>query len=286
MADARVLLGRPVARNLNEATLERAREFAAKRKRHLTLGVLASADPAGKSYLKTIQSTAEAVEVRVQTVAVKADWKVTEVHSEIRRLNDDRTIDGILVQEPLPEGMSLEKVGRAVDPAKDVDGITPYQSGLLFRGARTALVPPTARAVLEILDFYRYGLEGLEVVVLGRSLVVGKPVGVLALSRNATVTWCHSRTKALPAICKRAEVLIVAVGKARFVDHRYVRPGATVIDVGINVDEKGKLAGDVDAESILSMATAYTPVPGGIGPVTTACLFDNLLKAARLRQTA
>jgi methylenetetrahydrofolate dehydrogenase (NADP+)/methenyltetrahydrofolate cyclohydrolase len=168
-------------------------------------------------------------------------------------------------------------------PSKDVDGITPTQAGLLFHGVKGALAPSTARACLEILDFYKYGLLGAEVAVVGRSAVVGRPVALLALARNATITWCHTKTVSLSTICKRAEILVVAAGKPGLINASHVRPGGTVIDVGINVDEKGKLVGDVDVPSISNMASAYTPVPGGVGPVTSACLFASLLDAAEAR---
>jgi methylenetetrahydrofolate dehydrogenase (NADP+)/methenyltetrahydrofolate cyclohydrolase len=285
MADARVLLGRPVARAINDATSERAAEFALKNNRPPLLAVLVSPDPASESYLKTIRLNAKKVSAEIREIPIRPDMGLTELSGQVTNLNEDDSVDGILVQTPLPDGVKAEQVGRVLNSAKDVDGVTPYQSGLLFRGAQSAMVPSTARAVIEILDYYRYGLEGLEVIVVGRSLVIGKPVGILALGRNATVTWCHSKTKGLPGICKRAEILIAAIGRANMIDSKYVRPSATVIDVGINVDEGGNLVGDVKADDIKSIATAYTPVPGGVGPVTTACLFDNLLKAAALRQS-
>jgi len=280
MADSRALLGRPVARNINETTAEKATVFAAKYGRPPKLAVLASADPAAQSYLKTIRSTAKKVKCVFQEIAVNPNWDLDAIVKGLDSLNSDDSIDGILVQEPLPQKVSFERVGAAINVAKDIDGISAEQSGKLFRNHKSALAPPTARACIEILDYYGYGLEGLEVVVLGRSLVVGKPVGILALGRHATVTWCHSRTQALSTICKRAEILIVAVGRARMVDEAYIRPGATVIDVGINVDDEGKLCGDVDTHRIASISAAYTPVPGGVGPVTTACLYDNLVRAA------
>lgn len=285
MADARVLLGRPVARAINDATSERVAEFKMKYDRTPLLAVLVSPDPASASYLKAINLTAKKVDADVRELPVKPDADLDHLSDMVRQLNEDDTVDGILVQTPLPAGVNAERPGRILDRMKDVDGITPYQSGLLFRGSKQTMVPSTARAVIEILDYYRYGLEGLEVVIVGRSLVIGKPVGILALGRNATVTWCHSKTKGLPGICKRAEILIVAVGRPNMIDSKYVRPSATVIDVGINVDENGEMAGDVYARDIKSTASAYTPVPGGVGPVTTACLFDNLTRAAVLRSS-
>jgi len=285
MGDARILLGKQVARALNDATLERSRSFASKHGRPPRLAVLASPDPASRSYFRTIRLTSEEVSAQIERITVPENSTLADIRKEVFRLNEDQTVDGILVQTPLPAGVRLDDAGLIVDRWKDVDGITPYQSGLLYRGAKSALIPPTAKAVMEMLDFYRYGLEGLEVVIVGRSLVVGKPLGILVLGRHATVTWCHSKTHALPAICKRAEILITAIGRARMIDSKYVRPSATVIDVGINVDEDGKLVGDLDTPSIQSIAGAYTPVPGGVGPVTTACLFNNLLDATFARHS-
>lgn len=284
MVDARVLLGKPVARELNEATIERSPAFESRHGRKPRLGVLTVDDPASRSYLKTIKSTGRKTRCEVITIPVEPDANFSTVRDIISPLNDDPNIDGILVQTPLPWGVSVEEVGRVINSSKDVDGISPYQAGLLFRGSKGALVPPTARAVMEILDFYRIALSGQEIIIVGRSLIVGKPLGILMLGRNATMTWCHSRTVLLPSICKRAAVLIGAIGKPKFLDSDHVRPGSTVVDVGINVDENGNLVGDVDVESIDSIAAAYSPVPGGVGPVTSACLFANLLDAAESRK--
>jgi methylenetetrahydrofolate dehydrogenase (NADP+)/methenyltetrahydrofolate cyclohydrolase len=280
MVDARVLMGKPVARALNDATFERSHEYEQINKRKPCLAVITVDDPASRSYLKTIKSTARKTGCEVQEISLKPTADMPGMLQIINPLNDDPGIDGILVQMPLPKGINLHDAGLAINNNKDVDGISPYQAGLLFKGAKNALVPPTARAVMEILDFYQIGLSGQEVIIVGRSLVVGKPLGMLMVGRNATLTWCHSRTRSLPMVCKRADVLVGALGKARFLDSNYLRPGATVVDVGINVDEDGKLAGDVDVQNIQSIVAAYTPVPGGVGPVTSACLYANLLDAA------
>ncbi len=282
MAEARLLLGKPVAREINERTLERTERIKQRLGRPLKLVVLSVDDPAGQSYLKSLKRSAKKVGAEIGEQRLDDSASTASVRSGIAALNEDRSVDGILVQEPLPARINRHSLAQILDPAKDVDGITPTQAGLLFHGAKNALAPSTARAVIEILDFYAYGLQGLEVIIIGRSTIVGKPVGLLALSRHATVTWCHTRTISLRAVCKRAELLIVAAGRPRFVDASFVRPGATVIDVGIN-EEDGKLVGDVDGESITTFATAYTPVPGGVGPVTVACLYANLLDAALAR---
>lgn len=280
MADARTLIGKPVAREINDYTAERVESFKSKTGRDPRLGVLTVDDPAGLSYLKSIRSTGKKLGVEVVEFPVDSLATTGTVTNSINSLNEDDTIDGVLIQTPVPEGVNYSKAAAALDPQKDVDGITPTQAGYLFQGDKQAVPPSTARAAMEILDYNKYGLQGLEVVIIGRSLVVGKPFGLLALARNATVTWTHSKTHSLHAVCKRAEVLIVAAGRPRMVNETFVRPGATVIDVGINVDENGKLCGDVDSERITSIAAAYTPVPGGVGPVTTACLFANLMDAA------
>jgi methylenetetrahydrofolate dehydrogenase (NADP+)/methenyltetrahydrofolate cyclohydrolase len=283
MADARVLLGRPVANQITDSVLERCNAFEFKYKRKPRLGVVTIDNPASQSYLKTINSTGRKTGCEVIEIPLGSDASPADMTGIISPLNDDPNIDGILVQTPLPKGVTADQIGNAVNRMKDIDGITPYQAGLLFKGSKSALVPPTARAVMDILGFYRIGIQSQEVIIVGRSLIVGKPLGILMLGMNATVTCCHSRTLSLSTICKRAAVLVTAIGKPNFIDSDYVRPGAIVIDVGINVDEQGTLLGDVDMQSIDSIAAAYTPVPGGVGPVTSACLFANLLDAAEAR---
>jgi methylenetetrahydrofolate dehydrogenase (NADP+) / methenyltetrahydrofolate cyclohydrolase len=279
MADAKVLLGRSVARALNDSNLERSERFTARKKRQPKIFILTSEDPSAQSYLKSIRSTADKIGIAVEEYPVKPSAPLDSVIDGIHQLNKNASVDGILIQTPMPEGIDFKAVARALDPAKDIDGVSPAQAGLLFQGVKKALAPSTARACIEVLDFYKIGLQGAEVVVIGRSLIVGRPVALLALSRNATVTWCHTKTESMPTVCKRAEILIAAAGKSNLITSNHVRPGATVIDVGINVDENGKLSGDVNAQSISSIAAAYTPVPGGIGPVTVACLFANLMDA-------
>jgi len=286
MADARQLLGKPVARALTESVREHSDDFAQKNGRCPGLVVFTVDDPAAKSYLRSLKRTASDVKIVLTEQALHHATSTRTILSLIDTLNADPKTDGILIQTPLPAGIDRDAVALATDPLKDVDGITPTQAGLLFRGNKNAIPPSTARAVIEILNFYSYGLRGLEVVVLGRSNIVGKPVGMLALARHATVTWCHSRTQGLNSICKRAEILIAATGRARMVNQSFVRPGATVIDVGINVDDDGKIVGDVDAGSIMTIAAAYTPVPGGVGPVTSACLYANLMDLVKTKTRA
>jgi methylenetetrahydrofolate dehydrogenase (NADP+)/methenyltetrahydrofolate cyclohydrolase len=198
----------------------------------------------------------------------------------VHRLNADPAIHGILVQAPLPPQINTRAIVEAVDPRKDVDGFHPANVGALVYG-HAEMPPCTPAGILQLLKRSGVTLEGKEAVVLGRSMLVGKPVAMLLLAENATVTLCHSRTRNLKEVCRRAEILVVAIGRPRMVDAEYVREGAAVIDVGINrVD--GKLCGDVDFESASTRAGLITPVPGGVGPMTIAMLMKNTLTAARL----
>jgi methylenetetrahydrofolate dehydrogenase (NADP+)/methenyltetrahydrofolate cyclohydrolase len=202
----------------------------------------------------------------------------------VEQLNADPAIHGILVQLPLPKGLRSEPVIEALDPRKDVDGLHPMNLGLLTAGL-PAPVPCTPLGVMELLDHYKIPLEGKRAVVLGRSLLVGKPMLQLLLQRNATVTVCHSRTRDLPAVVREAEVLVAAIGKPAFVKADMVREGAVVVDVGINRTPEGKLIGDVDHGPVSQKASAITPVPGGVGPMTIAMLMKNTFEAF-LRRTS
>lgn len=212
-----------------------------------------------------------------------ADWKFKE---EFRRINEDPRVDGILVFRPLPEQIVQEDIDRMIDPLKDLDGISPVNIAKVFSGDSTGFAPCTAEAVMDILRLNDIPVAGRRAVIVGRSMVVGRPLAMLFLQENATVTVCHTRTVDLPEICKSAKILVVAAGCAKMVDKRFVGEGAIVIDVGINVDENGHLCGDVDFEDIRSVADMATPVPGGIGSVTTAVLAKRLVNAAIARKRA
>ena len=199
----------------------------------------------------------------------------------VDRLGGDAEVDGILVQLPLPEGIDPDRVVAAIDPGKDVDGLTPANAGLLAHGM-PGLVPCTPAGVMELLRHEAVELEGAEAVVVGRSKLVGVPVARLLLAANATVTVCHSRTRDLDSVCRRADVLVAAVGVPRLLGAAAVKPGAVVIDVGMNRTDGG-LCGDVDFGAAAEVAAAITPVPGGVGPMTIAMLLVNTLAAARAR---
>lgn len=243
------------------------------------LAVVVPTDDEGTAwYVRSIQRTADKVGVDCQVDKLQTPSSA-ELQEHLASLSADPSVHGIICQTPLPQGVSLDQVAGHITPAKDVDGANPESLGQLAAGL-SPFAPATAAAVLEILRRENVQLEGAEAVVVGRSTVVGKPAALLLLGENATVTVCHSRTRDLPEVCARAEVLVVAVGRAHMVDAGYVKPGAVVIDVGTNPGPDGKLLGDVDP-AVAEVAGAMTPVPGGVGPVTTMLLMRHTLDAAR-----
>ncbi len=242
--------------------------------------VLVGEDPASQVYVRNKDRAATQAGFEVATVRLAAETSQADLEAEIDRLNLDPGVHGILVQLPLPKGLDADSVLRRLDPAKDVDGLTATNVAALVTGS-PGHVPCTPAGCIEILDRHGIALEGKRVTIVGRSMLVGKPLAQLALARNATVTVCHSRTADLAGECRRADVLVAAVGVARLIKGDWIQPGATVLDVGINRGEDGKLVGDVDFEEAVSVAGAITPVPGGVGPMTIAMLLKNTLSAAR-----
>jgi methylenetetrahydrofolate dehydrogenase (NADP+) / methenyltetrahydrofolate cyclohydrolase len=246
--------------------------------------VLVGDDPASEIYVRNKRRTCEEVGMRSVHHAPEASIREEELLDLVRELGEDDDVDGILVQLPLPAHLDPDAVVGALDPQKDVDGLTPVNAGLLAHGT-PGLVPCTPAGVMELLAHEGVELEGAEAVVVGRSKLVGVPVARLLLGANATVTMCHSRTRDLDATCRRADILVAAVGVPRLLGAEAVKPGAVVIDVGMNRLED-ELCGDVDYEAAAEVASAITPVPGGVGPMTIAMLLANTLQAARIRTTA
>ncbi len=244
--------------------------------------VLVGDDPASGIYVRNKHAACEEAGMRSLHQGLAASTSEAELVDLIARLNEDEAVDGILVQLPVPDQIDPDAVICALDPAKDVDGLTPTNAGLLASGT-PGFVPCTPAGVMELLAHEGVELEGAEAVVVGRSNLVGRPVSSLLLGANATVTMCHSRTRDLAATCARADVLVAAVGSPRLIGVDAIKPGATVIDVGMNRTDDG-LAGDVDFEAAQEVAGAITPVPGGVGPMTIAMLLANTLAAARHRR--
>lgn len=245
--------------------------------------VLVGEDPASKVYVASKEKLA--AEIGMNSVAHRLSAETTEATllAKIAELNADDGVDGILVQLPLPKHIDTGRIIDAIDPAKDVDGLHPINAGLLA-GGKNGLVPCTPLGCMLLLKQVLPSLSGLEAVVIGRSELVGRPVAQLLLQADCTVTIAHSRTRDLPAVVKRADIVVAAVGRPRMVKGDWIKPGATVIDVGINRMPDGKLAGDVDYAQAAEVAGAITPVPGGVGPMTIACLLRNTLTAYRARR--
>ena len=243
--------------------------------------VLAGDDPASKVYVgRKAKACAEAGFLS-REYKLPADVGEAELLALIRDLNQDRQIHGILVQLPLPKHIVTDKIIAAIDPNKDVDGFHPANVGRLVTGS-PLFIPCTPRGIMELIARTGIELSGKDAVVIGRSNIVGKPIAFLLLAQNATVTMCHSKTKDLPAVARRADVLIAAIGKPRMITADMVKDGAVVIDVGVNRLENGKLAGDVAFDEVAPKASAITPVPGGVGPMTIAMLMKNTLDAASM----
>ncbi len=237
--------------------------------------------PDDVSYERGAMKRMEAFGLGVRSYVYPQDISDGEFREEFGRINEDAEITGILLLRPLPKQICEKEIERMIDPRKDLDGISPVNIARVFAGEAGGFAPCTAEAVIETLKANEIAISGKRVTIVGRSMVVGKPLAMLMLKENATVTVCHTRTQDLKGACRNAEILVAAAGRARMLDGGYVAPGAVVIDVGINVDENGKLCGDIDFDSISERASMATPVPGGIGAVTTAVLAKHLVQAAQ-----
>lgn len=241
--------------------------------------ILVGDDPASEIYVRNKRRVSQEVGIADHHRQLSAEATQAEVAGVIDQCNEDPEVSGILLQLPVPEGLDGGALTARIAPAKDVDGLTPVSAGRLLQNA-AGLRPCTPLGILDLLDSHDVSLEGADVAVVGRSNLVGRPVAMLLQHRNATVTMCHSRTRDLPGVCARADVLIAAVGVPQLIGPEYVKPGATVIDVGINRTEDG-LVGDVDFKPVSERAGLITPVPGGVGPMTPAMLLRNTVQAAR-----
>ncbi|MCH4825813.1 MAG: bifunctional methylenetetrahydrofolate dehydrogenase/methenyltetrahydrofolate cyclohydrolase FolD [Planococcus sp. (in: firmicutes)] len=241
--------------------------------------VLVGENSASLTYVKNKKKTCEALGMRSDLHQFPDTMTEQELLSTIDELNNDSNIHGILVQLPLPKQIDEFKVISAISPEKDVDGFHPISVGNMMIG-KEAFLPCTPHGIMELLAHYDIDPAGKHAVVIGRSNIVGKPIGQLLLQKDATVTYCHSKTKDLAEFTKQADILIAAVGRAKFIDHTFIKPGAVIIDVGMNRDENGKLCGDVDFQDVQETASFVTPVPGGVGPMTIAMLMGNTLQSA------
>ena len=279
--EARELGGRELARELRATTAERAASLTKEGRQPRLAVVTANDDGGSAAYVRSLASAAARGGIACD---VARTTTVAGITATLAQLADDPEVHGIILQTPLPAGASLARLAAGIPAAKDVDGASPESIGRLVAGL-PAFAPATAEAVLALLDHYGVELSGRHAVVVGRSVVVGKPTAHLLLDRHATVTICHSRTRDLPSITRQADVLVAAAGRAGLIGPGHVSPGTTVIDVGTNAAPDGGLAGDVDP-AVADVAAALTPVPGGVGPVTTGLLLGHVVAAATATLTA
>ena len=282
---AKILDGKSLAATTRAALKQKADALVQRGVRPGLTVVIAGEDPASKVYVRNKTLAAKEIGVRSELIELPASVTQEELISRIRKLNADRSVHGILVQLPLPKHIDAAHVLETIAPEKDVDGFHEANLGALMAG-RPGVVPCTPLGCMRLIELSGVPIAGANAVVLGRSNIVGKPVAQLLLQRDATVTICHSKSKDLAAICRGADILVVAVGRAKLVTGAMVKPGACVIDVGINRLPDGKLAGDVDYDSVKQVAGWITPVPGGVGPMTIAMLLENCLSAAAREKSA
>ena len=274
------LRGKAVSDSIREEVRRQAEEISRDLGRRPRLVILRCGEqPADLAYERNALKKVQDFGMEAVSVALPEDIGDSEFFHRFSELNEDKEVDGILLMRPLPPQLNEGFVISIMDAMKDLDGVSPVNAAGVYLGTES-FAPCTAEAVMELLHHYRIPVEGKHVVILGRSQVVGRPLSMLLLSENATVTICHSHTKDLEKLCKKADILISAMGKPAFVTADFLKKGAVVIDVGMNTDQNGKLCGDVDFESCSTRAKAITPVPGGVGAVTTAVLCRHLLQAA------
>lgn len=276
-----ILKGLPVANAINEKLMEQVKSIEGPLP-HLAI-IRVGERPDDCSYERGAVKKMDKVGVRCTTYTFDADIDNETFQAEFDKINENPDIDGILMLRPLPEQLDEKQIENKIDPRKDLDGISPLNLAKVYAGDESGYAPCTAEAVIEMLDYAGIDIKGKRVTVVGRSLVIGKPVSMLLMKRNATVTVCHTKTVDMEGTCKNAEILVAAAGSARMIKKDYVAEGAIVVDVGINVDEEGNLCGDVDFDAITDIAAIATPVPGGVGSVTTSVLAKHLVKAAMAR---
>jgi methylenetetrahydrofolate dehydrogenase (NADP+)/methenyltetrahydrofolate cyclohydrolase len=277
-----IIDGKAVAKNVKEQVASQVKELNAKGIQVGLAVVIVGDDPASRIYVNNKKKDCEAVGIRSEEFALPADTKQEDLVNLVKKLNTRKDINGILVQLPLPKHLDEKAVINTIDVMKDVDAFHPVNVGKIMIGDFDFL-PCTPAGIMELIDSCGVSVDGKDCVVIGRSNIVGKPMAMLLLHRHGTVTICHTHTKNLKEVAARADILVVAAGKAKFVTEDMVKPGAVVIDVGMDRLPDGKLCGDVDFENVSKKAGYITPVPGGVGPMTRAMLLRNTIKAAKLQ---
>ena len=279
---AKLLTGKEVAQKMDQDIQAEVQALKGKGVNPALKIMIVGDAPDSLAYANSAKKMAEKNGIACDIEQLPGTTSQDEFVKVLKARNADKAIHGIIVMRPFPKQISEEVVKHILAPEKDIDCFNPVNAGKVMAGDKTGFPPATPQAVMEMLRFYNIPMTGMEAVVIGRSMVVGKPQAMLLLGENATVTVCHSKTKDLPGVCRRADILVAAIGKARMITPNYIKPGATVMDVGINV-ENDKLFGDVDTEPAKEVAGAITPVPGGVGTVTTRVLLMHVVKAAKLQ---
>ncbi len=279
---AKLLTGKEVAQKMDLDIQKDVQELKAKGVNPALRIMIVGEAEDSVFYANSAKKMAEKNGIACQIEQLSGTMSQDEFVNILKQRNADKTIHGIIVMRPFPKQIREDVVKHILAPEKDIDCFNPVNAGKIMAGDMTGFPPATPQAVMEILRFYQVPMSGKEAVVIGRSMVVGKPMAMLLLGENATVTVCHSRTQDLPGVCRRADILIAAIGKAKMISTNYIKPGATVMDVGIN-PEGDKFVGDVDTEPAKDVAGAITPVPGGVGTVTTRVLLKHVVKAAKLQ---
>lgn len=277
---SQIINGKELAKNIRLKLKEEVEELKKAEINPKLAVIMVGDDKASKVYVKNKSKACEEVGVEFEEYLLPANTKMKELLELIEKLNNDVTVHGILVQSPLPEGLYANEAFKTISPKKDVDGFNPINVGKLSLN-QDCFVSCTPFGIIKMLETYNIPIEGANAVIIGRSNIVGKPLAKCLLNKNATVTVCHSKTKNLKEITNKADILVAAIGKPKFVTADMVKEGATVIDVGINRMEDGKLVGDTDFENIKEKVSYITPVPGGVGPMTIAMLMYNVVKAAK-----
>lgn len=280
----KVMYGKLVAYQVKEQVKQDVELLQAKHIQPCLAVILVGENPASLVYVNNKQKTCKELGIESKSIILPEDFGQENLLEVIRDLNEDPTVNGILCQLPLPAGYDEKTIIEAISPVKDVDAFHPINVGHIMIGDHTFL-PCTPAGIMEMLSYYNIDVTGKECVVVGRSNIVGKPMSMLLLHKNGTVTTAHSKTENLVEVCRRADILVAAVGKPGFITADMIKDGAVVIDVGINRDESGKLCGDVDFENVSRKTSWITPVPGGVGPMTIAMLMKNTITATKLQNS-
>ncbi len=279
---AEFLDGKTISQKIKEGLKKEVEEFKKNGIVPKLAVIMIGDDPSSKIYVRNKSIACEQLGIEYEEYLLEENTTMKELLELIDKLNKDSSVNGILLQSPIPKGLDINEAFKSIDPKKDVDGFNPINVGKLCLG-QDSFISCTPYGIIKLLEEYGIQIEGKDAVVVGRSNIVGKPMMQCLLNKNATVTICHSKTIKLERVTKKADILVVAVGKPKFITADMVKEGAIVVDVGINREEDGKICGDVDFEEVSKVAAYITPVPGGVGPMTIAMLMNNIVKAAKMQ---